>query len=59
MVPLEKFDKSPVAASSQCVTQISVEYAQYTMIKSVLGICTWTKKALYYFGDDDDEVQVT
>lgn len=32
MVPLEKFDKSPVAASSQCVTQISVEYAQYTMI---------------------------
>lgn len=32
MVPLEKFDKNPVAASSQCVTQISVEYAQYTMI---------------------------
>lgn len=53
MVPLGKVDKNVAAASSQCVIQISVEYAEYTTIPAL----DKKKKAVYDFGDDDDEVQ--
>lgn len=35
MVPLGKVDKNLVVASSQHVTQISVEYAEYTTIPAL------------------------
>lgn len=35
MVPLGKVDKNVAAASSQCVIQISVEYAEYTTIPAL------------------------